>query len=77
MRTKANPPTQLPDDADSVSEHFYVSDGVLRVTVNFPAQNKHFDRAINETSLTAGQKTTLRALLLAVRDDVLSLEGYT
>ncbi len=77
-KSKAQAPAVLPDDADSISVRFYISDGAPRVTFEYPSQNKRFDHAISEyNSLTAGQKTTLRTLLLALRDETFTLEGYT
>lgn len=77
-KTRNNPPTVLPDDADSLRVQFYLSEGVPRVRFEFPSQQKTFDHAINEySSLTGAQKTNLRAMLLALRDETFTLEGYT
>lgn len=76
-KTKANPPTVLPDDTDSISVHFYISDGAPRVVFDFPGQGKRFDHAISEYSaLTGTQKNNLRAMLQALRDETYTLEGY-
>jgi hypothetical protein len=76
-KTKANPPTVLPDDADSLLVHFYISEGIPRVTFEFPSQGRRFDHAISEyNTLSGAQKTALRALLTALRDETFTLEGY-
>lgn len=77
-KTRANPPTVLPDDADSVRVQFYLSEGLARVRFEFPAQQRTFDHALSEySSLSGAQKTTLRTLLTALRDETYTLEGYT
>lgn len=77
-KTKNQPPLSLPDDADSISVHFYISDGVPRVVFDFPTAKQRFDHAISEySSLSGAQKTTLRSLLTALRDETFTLEGYT
>lgn len=78
MKSHANPPTVLPDDADSIVAQFYVDSGTPRVQFNFPGSTKSFNHALSEyNTLTAGQKTTLRTLLTALRDETFTLEGYT
>jgi hypothetical protein len=77
-KSRNNPPTVLPDDADSLVVSFYISDGAPRVTFRFPEQNKSFDHAVSEySSLTNTQKNNLRTMLLALRDETFTLEGYT
>jgi hypothetical protein len=77
-KSKANPPTVLPDDADSIVCSFYIADGAARVSFRYPQQNKTFDHALSEyNSLSGAQKTTLRNLLTALRDETFTLEGYT
>lgn len=77
-KSKARTPIVLPDDADSISVHFYIADGTPRVTFEFAGQSQRFDHAISEYSTLSGaQKTTLRTLLLALRDETYTLEGYT
>ena len=76
-KSRNSPPVVLPDDADSLAVTFYVSDGLPRVTFQFPAQSKRFDHALSEyNSLSGAQKTTLRTLLTTLRDETFSLEGY-
>ena len=80
-KSKANAPTVLPDDANALSVQFYISDAasgnVPRVSFTYP-QGAHFDHAISEyTTVTPAQKTALRAILLALRDETFTLEGYT
>lgn len=77
-KSKARTPIVLPDDVDSISCHFYISDGDPRVTFEFSGQSVKFDHAISEyTTLTGAQKTTLRTLILALRDETYTLESYT
>lgn len=79
MKTRPQPPQVLPDDANTLSVHFYLSDvGALpRVAFTFPG-GAHFDHALSEYSTLSGaQKTTLRNLLLALRDETFVLEGFT
>jgi hypothetical protein len=76
-KTRANPSTVLPDDSESLRVQFYLSEGAPRVRFEFPGQQKTFDHAISEySSLTGAQKTNLRAMLLALRDETFTLEGY-
>jgi hypothetical protein len=76
-RTRANPPTTLPDDALAVRALIYPADGDWRIRFEFPAQQKCFDRSFSEcSSLTGAQKTNLRSMLIALRDEILTLEGY-
>lgn len=82
-KSKNSPPVVLPDDADSISVRFYISaseppgSGVPRVTFEFPGQNKRFDHAISEySSLTGAQKNNLRSMLVALRDETYTLEGF-
>lgn len=76
-KSKNNPPTILPDDADSISVHFFISDGTPMVTFEFPVQSKRFIHALSEyNSLTGPQKISLRSMLTALRDETFTLEGY-
>lgn len=70
-----------PDTADDVTVGFYVADAAspggrhLRVVVNLgPVQT---DRPLSDyTNLTPANKTALRNLLTALRDQSFSLEGF-
>lgn len=82
-KTKPLPPLSLPDDANSLSITFYVADAAAvppnhpRIIVHFP-NGPNFDRPVSDyTSLTPAQKTNLRTMLLALRDETFTLEGYT
>lgn len=81
-KTKPTPPSTLPDDANSLAILFYLASPDAtppnhpRVSVQFPGAS--FDHAVSEyTTLTNGQKNTLRSLLLALRDETFTLEGYS
>jgi len=78
MKTRAQPPVTLPDDANTLSVRFYLSDvgNVPRVIFSFPG-GQSFDHALSEYStVTGAQKTALRATLLALRDETFALEGF-
>jgi hypothetical protein len=79
MRTKPQAPLSLPDDANTLSVHFYLSDigNAPRVAFTFP-NGQTFDHALSEYSTVSGpQKLALRSTLLALRDETFTLEGFT
>lgn len=80
MRTKPQPPANLPDDDNTLSVRFYLSDtppNPPRVEVTFP-NGATFDHALAEYStVTPAQKTALRGVLLALRNETFTLEGFT
>lgn len=78
-RTRPQPPLSIDDGPNNLSITFYVtSDGTPRVTVTFPGYAGTLDHAVSEySSLTNSQKNNLRAMLIAIRDETLTLEGFT
>ena len=77
-RSRNNPPTVLPDDANSIRSTFYLSDvdNSPRVAFTFP-NGAHFDHALSEYStVTPAQKTALRNTLIALRNETFTLEGF-
>ena len=80
MKTKSQPPINLPDDDNSLWVRFYLSDtppNPPRVEFTFP-NGMTFDHALSEYStITGAQKTNLRAILLALRNETFTLEGFT
>ena len=76
-KSRINPPTVLPDDPDSLSVHFFISDGTPMVTFEFSSQKLRFIHALGEyNSLSPAQKNNLRNMLQALRDETFTLEGY-
>lgn len=74
-------PQTVQDGANDVAIRFYVTAaGAPRVEVQFPTNvgaPVTADRPISDfATLTGAQKTTLRALLTAIRDEALALEGF-
>jgi hypothetical protein len=74
------------DGADDLSIRFYLADAVAtppnhpRVEVHLPGPGGGVtvDRPLSEyTDLSGAQKTALRNLLTAIRDQTLALEGFT
>lgn len=77
-KTRAQPPITLPDDANTLSVRFYLSDvgNAPRVEFSFP-NGSRFDHALSEyNTVTGAQKTTLRTILIALRDETFTLEGF-
>ncbi len=76
----------VPDGADDLSLRFYIDrrtgdTPVPRVELHLTTVNGDevtVDRPFSDiTALTGSQKTNLRNMLIAIRDQVLGLEGFT
>ena len=72
------------DGADDISIRFYIDQGAGRAPrceVRLPQDNGEqvwIDRPLSDFSnLTAPQKVTLRSLLTTIRDQALTLEGFS
>jgi len=76
-RTKAQPPISVDDGPNDLSIRFYIADGVPRIIVVLP-NGTHLDHAISEySSLNGTQKNNLKSMLIALRDETFSLEGFS
>lgn len=78
-KIRAQPPISIDDGPNNLSITFYIApDGTPRVTVTFPNYGGTLDHAMSEySSLTNTQKNNLKNMLLAIRDETLTLEGFT
>jgi hypothetical protein len=81
-KTKPQPGSVLPNSANDVSVRFFISDpasgSVPMVETSFPAQGAIFTHKLSEyTTLTPAQKSNLQTLVVALRDETFTLEGYS
>ena len=77
-KTRQSPPVVVDDGPNALSITFYVAgDGTPRVTLNLPNYPGTLDHAMSEySSLTGTQKNNLKTMLIALRDETLTLEGF-
>lgn len=80
MRTRQPPPVVVDDSASKLEIRFYISDdasgNVPRLQLIL-SNGLTYDHPMSDySSLTNTQKNNLRAMLVALRDETLTLEGY-
>lgn len=81
MPTKTQPALVARNGASDLSIRFYISDpasgSAPRVEVSLLGAGISVDHAVSEYStLTPANKTSLRTLLTAIRDETFTLEGF-